>query len=76
MTAEPITAAAVIQKELVTQLTSPVQWQKSVEYMTGHGISRYLEIGPGQVLAGLIKRISTDVEVSNFSDLASIKGLA
>lgn len=76
VTARPISRAEEIRNELVVQLTNPVQWQKSVEYMTQNGISTFYEIGPGQVLSGLVKRISSDAQVVNLSDLASIKGQA
>lgn len=58
VTAQPIQDAAAIRKELVEQLTSPVNWVQSVNYMLDHGVTRYIELGPGTVLAGLVKRIA------------------
>ncbi len=74
-TAQPVTTAEGVKKELLRQLCNCVQWQPSVEYMVGEGISTFIEIGPGQVLSGLIKRISNKVQVLNMSDPESIKAL-
>ena len=72
-TAQPLTQPGEVKEELVRQLCHCVQWQPSVEYMLGVGVSTFIEIGPGQVLSGLIKRISDRVQVLNMSDLESIK---
>ena len=75
-TAQPVTTAEGVKEELLRQLCNCVQWQPSVEYMVGEGISTFIEIGPGQVLSGLIKRISNKVQVLNMSDPESIKALS
>jgi [acyl-carrier-protein] S-malonyltransferase len=64
-----------VKSELRRQLTSPVQWQRTIEYMVKEGVSTIIEIGPGKVLTGLIKRISKDVKTINISDLASARNL-
>ena len=74
-TAQPVTTTEGVKEELLRQLCNCVQWQPSVEYMVGEGISTFIEIGPGQVLSGLIKRISDKVRVLNMSDPESIKAL-
>lgn len=74
-TAQPVTTAEGVKEELLRQLCNCVQWQPSVEYMVGEGVSTFVEIGPGQVLSGLIKRISDKVQVLNMSDPESIKAL-
>jgi len=75
-TAQPVTTAEGVKEELLRQLCNCVQWQPSVEYMVGEGVSTFIEIGPGQVLSGLIKRISSKVQVLNVSDPESIKALS
>ena len=60
-TAEPVTAGGALKEELLQQLCHSVLWQKSVETMISGGVVELVEIGPGQVLTGLIKRISRDV---------------
>ena len=75
ITAQPITTASALRLELARQIVSPVQWTKSVEYLAGQGVRCFVEIGPGQVLAGLIKRIAKGVEVlsvNSADDLASV----
>ncbi|TEU04496.1 MAG: ACP S-malonyltransferase [Dehalococcoidia bacterium] len=72
-TAQPVTTSAEIKQELLQQLSSCVQWQKSVEYMVGAGVSTFVEIGPGQVLQGLIKRINREAQILNIEDTSSIR---
>ena len=74
--ARPLTKASAIKEELMNQLCHCVQWQRSVEYMVGQGVTTFIEIGPGKVLTGLIKRINKDVQTLNLGDAASIKSLA
>lgn len=62
-----VTAAAVIdpadiKNNLIAQLTAPVKWTQSVLQMTADGATNYIEVGPGKVLQGLIKKISPTVE--------------
>jgi [acyl-carrier-protein] S-malonyltransferase len=54
-----------IRTELVAQLTSSVQWTASIKAMTRAGVTRFMEIGPGSVLTGLVKRIVPDAETAN-----------
>ena len=61
-TAEPITSGAAVKDELLHQLCNPIQWQKSIERMVTEGVSTFFEVGPGQVLTGLIKRITKEAE--------------
>ena len=74
-TARPLTAAEAIRPELLNQLRNPVQWQRSIEYMTANGVDTFIEIGPGKVLTGLIKRISPEAKLINLSNLETIKSL-
>ncbi len=74
-TAEPLTTAESVKSELLNQLCNPVQWQRSIEYMVNNGVTTFIEIGPGKVLTGLIKRINKEVETINLGDLEAVKGL-
>jgi [acyl-carrier-protein] S-malonyltransferase len=58
--AQPLTTASQVVAELDAQLTSPVRWVDSVQYMVAHGIHTFIEMGPKEVLAGLVKRIVPD----------------
>jgi len=74
-TAQPLTTAEAVKEELLRQLCNCVQWQRSIEYMIDEGVSTFMEIGPGKVLTGLIKRISKDVETINIGDAQAIRDL-
>jgi [acyl-carrier-protein] S-malonyltransferase len=60
---------------LVRQVCAPVCWEESVLKMAELGVTRYLEIGPGKVLAGLVKRIVKEVEIGNIESSAGLDGL-
>jgi len=65
-TAKPLTKASDIHESLITQLTSPVRWSESVQNMITDGATEFVEVGPGNVLQGLVKRINTGVAVSGY----------
>jgi len=73
VTAQPISIVEQIKNELITQLCTGVQWQRSVEYMINNGVTTFIEIGPGKVLTGLNKRISDRAYNININDTLSIK---
>ncbi|OGO30640.1 MAG: [acyl-carrier-protein] S-malonyltransferase [Chloroflexi bacterium RBG_16_56_11] len=73
VTALPLATPEEVKTELRDQLTSPVQWQRTIEYMVGRGVATFIEIGPGRVLTGLIKRINKEVKTINISDLEAIR---
>ena len=74
--ARPLLTAAEIREELTAQLMSCVQWNRSVEYMKARGIEDFVEIGPGKVLTGLVRRIDREAKVANVGDLASVQSFA
>ena len=71
-------AAPNSQKErvkplLVTQVCSPVLWEQSVNAMSALGVASYIELGPGKVLCGLVKRINKEAVLANIEDVAGIR---
>lgn len=70
VTAEPTRDPAVVRDALARQITGSVQWVRSVQAMQAMGVRRYLEIGPGTVLAGLVQRIIPGSDV-----VAAVPGL-
>ena len=63
---------ARVQDLLVKQVCAPVLWEQSVNAMIQSGVTRFIEIGPGKVLSGLVKRISKDVQLANVEDRSSL----
>ncbi len=74
-TAQPLTTAEAVKQELLEQLCHCIQWQRSVEYMVGDGVSTFIELGPGKVLAGLIKRIDKGVKMVNIGDAEAVQNM-
>ncbi|SRR6266498_3551667 len=73
VTAAPVSAADAIRGELVAQVTAPVRWITSVQRMAADGVDMFVEIGPGSVLTGLIKRIAPSARLINVGDVASLQ---
>ncbi|HEV7237803.1 MAG TPA: ACP S-malonyltransferase [Thermoanaerobaculia bacterium] len=71
--ASPIGTATAVRNALLRQVASPVRWVESVEKMVAMGVKRFVEIGPGSVLTGLIKRIDSTAELVNVSDVPSLE---
>ncbi|HEX7705157.1 MAG TPA: ACP S-malonyltransferase [Thermoanaerobaculia bacterium] len=71
--ASPIGTPTAVRNALLRQVASPVRWVESVQKMVSMGVKRFVEVGPGSVLTGLIKRIEPNVELVNVSDAASLE---
>lgn len=63
--AEPVSTGADIREALVSQLTHPVLWESSMKHLLAAGEDTFLELGPGRVLSGLLKRVDRSVNVRN-----------
>lgn len=74
--AAPNQESARVKDLLVTQVSAPVRWDESVTAMAQMGVTRFIEIGPGKVLGGLIKRIVKDSAVQSVEDTAGLKALS
>ena len=62
VTGQPVTDPEIIKKNLVAQLTSPVRWTQTVRNMIADGAGSFVEVGPGNVLQGLVKKVKRDIE--------------
>ncbi len=61
-----------IKSLLIDQITSRVRWRESINYMINSGVTEFLEIGPGKVLSGLVKKINKDVKIKSISSIEDI----
>ncbi|MFW6154759.1 MAG: ACP S-malonyltransferase [Planctomycetota bacterium] len=68
--------ADAIRRRLLDQLTHPVLWQRNCEYLLGAGVETFLEMGPGRVLAGLMRRINRRTRVTSLNGLAAVEACA
>lgn len=71
--ADVLTEGARVPDVLVRQVTAPVRWEDVVLRLAKEGVTSCVEVGPGKVLSGLIRRIAPDVHVLNVEDRASLE---
>jgi [acyl-carrier-protein] S-malonyltransferase len=71
--ARPLTSASQVREELLYQLDHPVQWQRSVEHMASAGVDTFIELGPGQVLTGLVSRTVPGARLLSIDGVAAIE---
>ncbi len=76
VTAEPLTNVEAIKTELVRQIRYCVQWQRSIENIIDRGVTTFVEIGPGEVLTGLIRRTRPGVQTFNINNVKSVMEVA
>ena len=74
-TAKPMSTAEMVKEELLRQLCNSIDWVGSVRLMVKEGVSTLVEIGPGKVLSGLIKRIDDSVETVNIGDAEAVENV-
>ena len=72
-TAKPSVSGDEIKKLLISQIEGRVRWSESVDFMINKGIKNFIEIGPGKVLSGLIKRINKNVKVVSINNEKDIE---
>ncbi|MFL2853174.1 MAG: ACP S-malonyltransferase [Candidatus Pelagibacter sp.] len=73
VTASETSSSKEIKSLLISQIEKKVRWLESVEYMINNGVKNFVEIGPGKVLSGLIKRINKNVNVNSINSEEDIK---
>ncbi len=67
VTAQPHTDSATIKKLLVQQIIAPVRWYQSIETLRALGVDRWIEVGPGRSLTGMMKKIDRKAPIENYS---------
>ncbi len=75
VTSEPTNDVAIIKELLINQIEKPVRWRETINYMMDKNINKFIEIGPGKVLSGLVKRINRNAELLQINDLEDLKKL-
>lgn len=75
VTAAPLDESDDVQRELVTQVVAPVRWVASVQRMVADGITTFVEIGPGKVLTGLVRRIAPQARLVNVQRADDVRAL-
>jgi [acyl-carrier-protein] S-malonyltransferase len=71
-----VRGADACRDALVRQVSGTVRWQEAVERLVKEGVDTFVEVGPGTVLAGLVKKIEKGVRVLNVEDSASLEATA
>ncbi len=75
VTSEPVNEISAIKKLLISQIEKPVRWREIINYMINKNINKFIEIGPGKVLSGLVKRMNRNAELIQINDLEDLKKL-
>jgi [acyl-carrier-protein] S-malonyltransferase len=73
--AQPNRDPGRVKRLLVEQVTAPVRWEESVQRLAAEGVTRGLELGPGNVLAGLVKRTARQIGVAAVAEPADVEAL-
>ena len=71
--ARPINKGADARDALIRQVSQPVRWLESVEFLATHGVQTLIEIGPGKVLSGLLRQINRELRCLNVEDEISLR---
>jgi [acyl-carrier-protein] S-malonyltransferase len=71
--ANPIKTGGEACDSLIRQVSHPVRWLESVEFLSSHGVQTFIEIGPGKVLSGLVRQINRELRCLNVEDESSLR---
>ena len=75
VTADEILDVKYLKNLLISQIEKRVRWRESIINMVNYGVTQFIEIGPGKVLSGLIKRIDKDVKITSINNQSDIESL-
>ena len=75
VTADEISKKDELKKLLIDQIENRVRWRESVIKMIDNGVNHFIEVGPGKVLSGLVKRIDKSVKINTINSVSDIKDL-
>jgi [acyl-carrier-protein] S-malonyltransferase len=69
VTAKPHTSPQAVKDLLIAQVCAPVRWEESMQYAVAQGCEAFLEVGPGKVLTGMMRRIAPQVEILSVDEM-------
>ena len=75
VTSKEVQKSNEIKNLLIKQIESPVRWRESIIYMIKNNVKNFVEIGPGKILSGMIKRIDRNVNIVSVNELSDIKNI-
>ncbi len=75
VSAKPAVSGDEVRSMLAAQVSSPVRWEDCIRYMLSQGVDNFIEVGPGKVLSGFIKKIDKTVNIYNVEDSVSLKNV-
>ena len=75
MTANEVSQKDKLKELLIDQIENRVRWRESVIKMIDNGVNHFIEIGPGKVLSGLVKRIDKSVKINTINSVSDIKAM-
>ena len=75
VTSEPVNEIYAIKKLLISQIEKPVRWREIINYIINKNVNKFIEIGPGKVLSGLVKRINRNAELIQINELEDLNKL-
>ena len=75
VTAKVITNSSELKNLLIKQIENRVRWRESVLYMIKNEVNHFIEIGPGKILSGLVKRINRDVKINTINNQEDVQNL-
>ena len=73
VSADYVKIVSDIRESMAKQVSNPVKWEETISRMLNDGVNKFVEVGPGKVLSGLVKRIKKDVFITNVEDIDSFK---
>lgn len=73
--AKPVRSGAEVVDALIRQVSSPVRWEESVRYLVGRGVDQFVEVGPGKVLSGLVRKVADQARVVSVEDPSGVEKL-
>jgi [acyl-carrier-protein] S-malonyltransferase len=76
VTGRPLTSADDVRQDLREQIMKPVRWMQIVSFLTGAGVTRFVEVGPGRILANMLKRGAPEAEIRSIDSVEALSTIS